>query len=169
MLLLICLLVVVPAVPVSTVLTGVVVRIIDGDTLDLLTPSNNAIRVRLYGIDCPERTQDHYQQARQALSELVYKKRVTIQPRGYDRNRRLIGSVFRNKRHINLVMIQRGFAWHFKKYSSETDFAEAEKAARIARLGLWSNKNPVASWDFRAAKKRPATKSSAGHSLSRVY
>lgn len=129
--------------------TGIVVKIIDGDTFDLLTAEKNTVRVRMSGIDCPERKQEFYKVAKDALARYIFKKHVSLVITGRDRNKRTIAVVFCNKKNINLVMIQSGFAWHYKKYSDDTRFAKAEKLARIAKRGLWKMNKPVAPWEFR--------------------
>lgn len=129
--------------------TGQVVKIIDGDTFDLLTPQKKLLRIRMNGIDCPERKQDFYQAAKNALSAYIFRKEVRLVITGRDRNKRNIATVFRNNQDINLAMIRNGYAWHYKKYSSDTAYAKAELQARSERKGLWSRKDAQAPWDFR--------------------
>jgi micrococcal nuclease len=129
--------------------TGTVVKIIDGDTFDLLTKEKNTIRVRMNGIDCPERKQDFYKVSKDALADYIFKKEVRLVITGRDRNKRTIAIVFCNGENINLAMIRNGYAWHYKKYSADTNFAKAEKQARIDKKGLWQMSNPVPPWKFR--------------------
>lgn len=133
----------------STCITGTVVKIIDGDTFDLLTKNKNTIRVRMNGIDCPERKQDFYKVAKDALAGYIFKKEVKLVTTGRDRNKRTIAIVYYNEKNINLAMIKNGYAWHYKKYSSDTSFAKAENKARINKKGLWKLNKPVAPWEFR--------------------
>jgi endonuclease YncB( thermonuclease family) len=132
---------------------GKAIKIVDGDTFDLLTKEQKVLRIRMNGIDCPERRQDFYQSARNALSNYIFNKEVILITHGRDRNKRIIATVFCNGENINLAMIRDGYAWHYKKYSTDTSFARAEKQARLNKKGLWSSSNPVAPWQFR--KKRP--------------
>ena len=69
---------------------GSVVKIVDGDTFDLLTAGKTTLRVRMYGIDCPEKKQDFYQSAKNALAVYIFKKNVQLKITGHDRNRRAI-------------------------------------------------------------------------------
>lgn len=131
------------------VLSGKVTRIIDGDTFDLLTASKTTVRVRMRGIDCPERKQDFYQAAKNALALYIFQKEVKIVSSHRDRNRRLIATVFSGGRNINLAMVKEGYAWHYRKYSNDRDLAAAESQARAAAKGLWSGKNVIAPWRFR--------------------
>lgn len=138
-----------PITTISVKQTGRAVKIIDGDTFDLLTKEKKILRIRLYGIDCPERKQDFYQSAKKALAGYIFNKEVEVSITGRDRNRRMIGMVFCNAQNINLAMIKDGYAWHYKKYSADTAFAKAEKQARAERKGLWSKSNAIAPWEFR--------------------
>lgn len=133
--------------------TGTVIRIVDGDTFDLLTTDKKVMRIRMYGIDCPERKQDFYQAAKNALSRYIFKKEILVKITGYDRNRRSIAIIYCNGQNINLVMIKNGFAWHFSKYLPDINFAQAEKQARMAKAGLWKNPGPVAPWEFRKRRQ----------------
>jgi len=128
---------------------GTVVKIIDGDTFDLLTKAKSTIRIRMNGIDCPERRQDFYKVAKDALAGYIFKKEVRLINTGRDRNKRTIAIVFCNEENINLTMIRNGYAWHYKKYSVDTSLAKAEKQARIRKKGLWKMNNPVPPWEFR--------------------
>ena len=132
--------------------SGKVIKIIDGDTFDMLTRENKTVRIRMNGIDCPERKQDYYQVAKDALGNLIFQKNVELQVTGRDRNKRLIAIVFCDRQNINLAMISHGYAWHYKKYSSDSSFAKAELEARKKRLGLWKMNKPVAPWEFRTKK-----------------
>lgn len=114
------------------------------------------------GIDCPERRQDHYQAAKNALAGYIFRKKVIIRSSGRDRNRRILATVFTDSRNINALMVTNGYAWHYKKYSADAVLAAAEVNARAARKGLWKSGNPVPPWEFRASRsgknKRPATR-----------
>lgn len=134
-------------------LTGKVIHIVDGDTFDLLTKDTVKIRIRLNGIDCPERKQDYYQVCKDALSKYIIGKNVTLITHGRDRWRRVIADVYVNKQYINLKMVENGYAWHFKKYSKDKNLAKAEENAKIKKLGIWKMKNPEAPWNHRKPDK----------------
>lgn len=134
-------------------LTGKVIKIVDGDTFDMLTDNQTTIRIRMNGIDCPERKQDYYQVCKDALGEYIFGKDVSIIMHGTDRYKRTIALVYIGNEDINLKMITNGYAWHYKKYSSDINMANAESGARSRKVGLWAMKYPVAPWDFRMQKK----------------
>jgi micrococcal nuclease len=134
------------------IITGKVIKIIDGDTFDLLLKANTTIRVRMNGIDCPEKKQPYFKNAKQALAINIFGKTISIVSKSKDKYKRTLADVYFNKEHINLKMVANGFAWHYKKYSSNIILAKAELNARTKKIGLWSFPNPIAPWDFRKIK-----------------
>jgi endonuclease YncB( thermonuclease family) len=138
---------------------GRIVGVVDGDTVDLLTPTHELLRVRLSGIDAPERRQPFSDVAKKLLSGLVFDRHVVVTYRKRDRNGRLIGKVLVAGRDANLRLVQEGLAWHYKKYEREQPaedskaYAAAESAAQTRRLGLWADRQPVPPWDFRTARR----------------
>ncbi len=138
--------------PPSYTLKGKAVRIIDGDTFDLLV-DKTTYRIRLAGIDAPEKGQDFGTAAKQLLGTLCAGELLTVVVTDTDRNKRKIAEVYTAKKvWINKEMIAKGMAWHFKKYSTNKELAAAEEQARKQKAGLWSLKNPIAPWEWR--KKR---------------
>jgi endonuclease YncB( thermonuclease family) len=128
---------------------GKVVGVLDGDTISVMR-NGRSVRVRLEGIDCPERGQDFSQRAKQFTSDKTFGNDATILVRDIDRYGRLVARVHVNGEDISLSLVQVGLAWHYTKYSSDPALAAAEKAARAARLGLWSHSNAVPPWEFRS-------------------
>jgi micrococcal nuclease len=100
-------------------LTGKVVSIADGDTLTVLTPEKQQIKVRLSGIDTPERKQAFGTQAKQALSSKVFSKTIRVRDNGKDRYGRTLGDLYLGERWINLELVSEGCAWHYKAYSKD--------------------------------------------------
>jgi endonuclease YncB( thermonuclease family) len=128
--------------------------VIDGDTYDLLLSSNNTERIRLAGIDCPERTQDFYQVAKNRLGEICLNKTVKVRYKTRDRNGRIVGDTYlEDGTWVNEQLIREGLAWHFLRYSQDSTLAAAEVSARAAKKNIWSMPNPVAPWDFRSAQR----------------
>jgi micrococcal nuclease len=113
-------------------LTGKVVSIADGDTLTILTADKQQIKVRLSGIDTPERKQAFGTQAKQALSSKVFSKTIRVQDNGKDRYGRTLGDIYLGERWINLEMVAEGYAWHYKAYSKDKRLGDAEGTARGA-------------------------------------
>ena len=126
-----------------------VVGIKDGDTFKVLY-NNSEITIRLNHIDCPEKNQPYGKNAKWKASDLCFGKIVKIVSNGKkDRYKRLIAEVYFNNININKELVKNGLAWHFKKYSSDNDYAKLEIQARKLKVGLWQQSNPIAPWNWR--------------------
>lgn len=142
----------------AELLVGKVVGVSDGDTITLLDAKNQQYKVRLSGIDAPEKTQPFGQASKKSLSELIFNKDVEISWDKRDRYQRILGKVLLNGQDICLVQIKRGMAWHYKKYQRDQtaddrlSYAQAETQARAIRIGLWIDDSPVQPSDFRHKK-----------------
>ncbi len=136
-------------------ISGKVVAITDGDTITILDANKQQHKIRLAGIDAPERGQAFGQAAKRKLSELVFNRQVTVEFTKRDRWKRIVGLVSLDGRDINEAMIRAGFAWFFKRYERELDagrrqsYARAEAVAREGKRGLWNDPGAVAPWDYR--------------------
>jgi micrococcal nuclease len=131
-------------------LTGKVVGIADGDTFTLLTDEKEQIRVRLHGIDCPEKDQDFGQVAKKYLSDLIYNKTVSVNKMDIDRYGRTIGLVTLSGAVVNVKLLEAGLAWHYKRYDNNKEWAALEAKARELKIGLWSKPDAVAPWAYRS-------------------
>lgn len=127
-----------------------IIGIKDGDTFVLLMDGREQV-VRLAHIDCPEKNQPFGNKAKQFASSLCFGKQVTlIHHNKYDRNRRLIAEIILpGGRNVNKEMVKNGLAWHFKKFSTSSEYAQLEMEARTHKAGLWSDPDPVAPWSWR--------------------
>lgn len=129
-----------------------VVGVADGDTISVLDGTTQ-VKVRLNGIDCPERRQAFGARAKQLTSQLVFGKTVTVRPFGKDRYGRVLGEVvLADGRELSRELVAAGMAWHYTRYSKDETLARLERLAREGRVGLWSEARPVAPWEFRAAR-----------------
>lgn len=138
------------------VLVGTVTKIVDGDTIDVKLTSG-PIRVRLHGVDTPERGQPWGKESTAALTALVMGKEVEVEPFEQDRYERMIGIVYRDDLNVNLELVKRGHAWAYRQYMRKQDSALCinEAGARTAKRGLWalSKEECVAPWEWRRKKK----------------
>ncbi len=134
------------------------VGVIDGDTIEVLR-DGKAQRIRLDGIDCPEKGDDFSNKAKQFTSSLVFGKVVEVRGKEYDRYNRLVARVLVDGQDISVALAQAGLAWHYTKYSSDPVLARAENVARSAEIGVWSLPNPAPPWELRA--QRAGTQSAA--------
>jgi endonuclease YncB( thermonuclease family) len=135
--------------------SGRCVAVLDGDSVRVLA-SRETIEVRLEGIDAPEHRQAFAERAKEALSDLVYGKHVEVRAEGRDDFGRVLGRVFVGGLDVNLEMVRRGLAWHYKRYSTDRALADAEATARARRAGLWVDAEPVPPWLYRRGPHAPA-------------
>lgn len=146
---------------------GKVVAIKDGDTIEILI-NNTPVRVRLFGIDCPEKAQAYGSRAREYTSQLAFGKIVRLKEHGKDRYGRIIGEVFLpDGRSLNEEILKAGYAWVYRQYTRDMELVEYENKARQAKLGLWNDPSPTAPWEFRRNGGRK-NESSKGSSYSRA-
>ena len=129
---------------------GRVVGVADGDTISVMH-AGRAVRVRLHGIDAPEKGQAFSNRAKQFVSDLVFGKEVNIRDRGLDRYGRTIGEVFLlDGRNVNHEIVRAGLAWWFRRYApNDSELEKLEAEARKARRGLWADRDPMPPWEWR--------------------
>lgn len=133
-------------------LTGTVVGVHDGDTLTVKSGGRTR-RIRLACIDAPELGQSFGSRAKQKLSDLVIRRTVRVDVVDEDDYGRLVGRVFTDDGDANLAMVRDGFAWHYRYHCPrDTGLAEAEKAARAERRGLWVDKDPIPPYRWRRSR-----------------
>jgi endonuclease YncB( thermonuclease family) len=129
-----------------------VTRVRDGDTIEVRR-TGETIRVRVFGIDCPEHGQPWSSRARQRTADLVGNRDVTIRVKDHDRYGRTVGEVIlADGRSLGVELVREGLAWDYHFYSKDPVLARLEAEARAARRGLWADPHPVAPWDFRHGK-----------------
>lgn len=134
---------------IAQTLTGKVISIKDGDTIEMLV-DNKPVKIRLRGIDCPEKKQPFGNNARQFTSDLCFGKIVKAEQLSKDRYKRIVAKIILPSGNLlNLQLLKAGLAWHYTKYDRSNDFASAEKEAKSQRRGIWSMKDPIAPWSWR--------------------
>ena len=126
-------------------------KVVDGDTIDVLTNDKQTIRIRLNGIDCPERGQPFGNNAAQSLKDSILGNVVKVVSHDQDKYGRTIGDIYHNGTLINLALVKAGLAWHYVKYApDDTALREAEQQARRLETGLWSGSHKIIPpWDWR--------------------
>ena len=143
-----------PAIPpdVANVDTVKVIGIVDGDTIDILV-NQAPLRLRLSGIDTPEKGQPFGNNAKDDLSQLIGGKQVRYVVRDTDRYGRSIADVYLGNLNVNRWLVEQGLAWHYVAYSNDPALDAAEAAAKAAKRGLWSDPRRVAPWNWRKLSK----------------
>ena len=135
-----------------------VVKVSDGDTVHVLDQAREKHKIRLGGIDAPEKKQAFGKQSTKNLARYVAGKNVEVEYSKHDRYKRIIGKLILDGQDINLQQVKDGYAWHYKYYQKDQIaqdrvlYAEAENRARANKIGLWSAlARPP--WEFRRKRK----------------
>lgn len=146
-------------VALAETIVGRVVGVADGDTITVLDSTKTQYKIRLSGIDAPEKKQAFGTVSKKSLSDLVYDKEVHVEWHKQDRYGRIVGKVSMNGVDANLEQIKRGMSWFYKKYQNELvlddrlAYLHAQEAAEKNKTGLWTDNEPIAPWDFRKQRK----------------
>jgi endonuclease YncB( thermonuclease family) len=137
----------------SETYVGTVERVVDGDTIAFLTSDFERVRVRLYGIDAPERNQAGGAASSAALKAMIEGRTVTVEVLDVDRYSRLVGLIHLDGRLVNLAMVAKGQAWVYDRYCRVKkvcrEMTRAQDIARSGRAGLWADPHPIPPWDHR--------------------
>ena len=144
----------------DSVVRGRCVGCHDGDSLTLLTPQHSQIKVRLAFLDAPELGQPFGYRAKQAMSNLVFGKKIVVRLHTIDQYGRLVAVVFVDGLDVGLQMLRQGLAWRYARYRPEAtadiqaSYRQAETEAREQRRGLWSDPGPIEPWLYRRAARQ---------------
>ena len=146
--------------------TAKVLRVVDGDTVHVEDEAGKKFKVRLTGIDSPQKNQSYGLASTYHLRELLLNKVVFLKskprkgmPYSVDRYKRVLAKIILDGRDVNLSQVLSGYAWHFKRYQKQQTpkdrqlYSQAEIDAKKNELGLWGEKNPIAPWKWRKIKK----------------
>ena len=134
----------------STEIAGLVFRVSDGDTLTLRDARGSEWRIRLHGIDSPEKGQDFGRKAGAELARLVKDRNVRVEVLDKDKFGRMVGRVYLGDMDVNREMVRLGCAWHYRAFApDDRELAAAEAEARREKRCIWSRPNPTPPWLFR--------------------
>jgi endonuclease YncB( thermonuclease family) len=133
----------------SSACSGKCVGIPDGDTITVLQDGKEQIRIRLCGINCPEKGLAFATKAKQFTSGLVFGKIIEIKHTDTDWYGRTVAWVYVGSRCVNEELLKAGLAWHYKRYSKDRNLAAFEKKARQRKIGLWRDPHHVPLWVWR--------------------
>lgn len=142
-----------PSISIGSILTGKCAYVQDGDSLKFI-PDGKAeeVRVRLYGIDAPEKGQEFSNQSREQLRKLTLKKNIRVEVQDTDRYGRYIAKVYVGCTYVNQEMLRAGLAWYYGHHADsikDADLQKAQKSARKTSKGLWGNPDAVNPRQFR--------------------
>jgi endonuclease YncB( thermonuclease family) len=139
----------------AEVLYGRVVSVADGDSITILDAHNLQHKIRLAGIDAPEKAQPYGEVSRESLAEMVAGKDVVVETTKKDRYGRAVGKVLVDGQDANLMQLERGLAWFYREYQNELSpderiaYEAAELSAQSLGNGLWHDFEPIAPWTWR--------------------
>lgn len=142
----------------ANIIHGRVVGVFDGDSVTVIDSKKTQFKIRLAGIDAPEKAQAYGQKAKESLSDLVFGKQVDVEWSKQDRYGRTVGKIMLGGVDINLEQIKRGMAWHYKEYENEQSledrvaYAQSELQAQDKKMGLWRDPAPIQPEVFRQKK-----------------
>jgi endonuclease YncB( thermonuclease family) len=132
-----------------------VLRVVDGDTLRVIRREGGTLKVRLYGIDCPEKAQRYGKEARRLTVKLVYGRVVSVERRGKYPYGGIVGRVsLPSGKFLSRALVREGACWWYKQYATKDEtLKKLEAEARSARRGLWANPEPVPPWKWRKQRR----------------
>ncbi len=136
--------------------TGKVVHVADGDTITVMRGTER-VKVRLYGIDTPEKTQWYGQNAKSFTSAQVFGKMVEVQEIDVDRYGRVVGLVSVGDLVLNRHLVAYGYAWVYHQYCKKpfcSQWSDVEAEAKKEKRGLWKNPNAMPPWEYRRSGKK---------------
>ena len=135
--------------------TALVVSVKDGDTIEVLS-NGRATRIRLHGIDCPEKRQAYGSRAKLATAVLTFGQTVTIHPYEKDKYGRTVADVtLPDETNVNQLLVKDGWCWWYRKYAPADPVLEAlETEARQTKRGLWNDPHPTPPWIYRKLKQK---------------
>jgi endonuclease YncB( thermonuclease family) len=138
----------------AQMLNGKVVKIADGDTFTLLVNGKEQVKIRIDGIDAPEKGQAYGNRAKEYLSGMIWGEVITVQVKKKDRYGRSIGRVSTSTiKDVGIEMIKAGYAWQYRDYNNDLSYTTAENRARKNMKGLWQDKNPIRPQVFRKIRR----------------
>jgi micrococcal nuclease len=136
-------------------LKGRIIGVSDGDSVSLLDEKNVVFKIRLNGIDAPEKKQDFGNASKNFIGDLIYDKFVWVRTNGLDRYGRTIGTIYLNEnmigKSVNEMSLENGMSWHYKKYDKNILWSNIELKAKEDKVGLWKLPNPIPPWSFRGS------------------
>ena len=156
--LLLCLALSTPAAAATEQFAARVISVADGDSITVLTQDKQQVRIRLYGIDCPEKGQAFGSRATHATSDAAFGKNVTVQPVDTDRYGRTVAVVLMpDGKSLNEQLVRDGLAWVYRQHCKHEEICgrlkDLEQAATADKLGLWADKKPAPPWEWRQRRK----------------
>ena len=160
----VCLILVLSSLVRADTFEGKVIKITDGDTVHVLDENHHKEKIRLAGIDAPERKQAFGKKSKQLLASMIGNEFVKVEYSKRDRYGRIVGKIMYQGQDMNLEMIRAGLAWHYKKYKKEQTkldrnlYAAADSFSKANGIGLFNDKKAISPWEFRKLRRNKRKK-----------
>lgn len=138
----------------AEIIAGKVIKVADGDTVTIVSNSKQ-YKIRLAGIDTPEKTQPYFSQAKQFTSSQVFNKQVKADVRDKDRYGRYVADVYYGDKWLNLELVKVGAAHVYERYTNDPHLFNAQAVAKNNKKGIWSlpASQQTPPWEFRRNKR----------------
>lgn len=136
---------------------GMVIRVVDGDTIHVRDTAGDRKKIRLWGIDAPEIRQKNGALSGRFLAARIGGEPIHIQIVDTDRYGRLVANVYdQDGVYLNEQMVQLGLAWVYPQYVNKTvaHWFDLQEAARRQGIGLWKEDGPTPPWVYRKTSKK---------------
>ena len=134
-------------------LFGKSIKVDDGDTFIFLDKNNRQIKIRIEGIDAPEKGMPYARKSKEYLAGLLLNQDLVVVGKSYDQYKRMVAQISVGKQDVSAAMIASGYAWHYKKFNQEKKLSDLELKAKSQRLGLWQENSPMPPWKVRAYRR----------------
>lgn len=138
----------------SQVFAAEVIAVLDGDTL-LVSRGGKPVKLRLSGIDAPEKAQPYGTASQKSLAELVMRKQVQVESRAVDDYGRIVAVVSIAGLDVNREQVRRGLAWEYSRFHSDRGLVALQREAQLARRGLWADADSIEPSQWR--KQHPSS------------
>ncbi|MBL6449753.1 thermonuclease family protein [Fulvivirga sp. 29W222] len=137
--------------------SGKVIRVIDGNTIELLNPDKEVVKIMLSEVDCPEPGQEYAEEAKKFTEKLVLRKRVVVEMKGKDRWGNKLGQVvLNNGKLLHHELLKSGLAW--AREEDNLSLLSMQQAAKESKNGLWGHDDPTPPWVYRRQQTMMAPK-----------
>jgi micrococcal nuclease len=132
----------------NEVISGKVVTVIDGNTLEVTTTENETYKILLFGIDSPELGQEYGEKAKRFLEKLILEKNISVEIKGKDRLGNRLGTILIDSKDLRIELLEEGLAWTAERQPLE-DLETVKEKARVKKKGLWKETEPTPPWIYR--------------------
>ena len=138
---------------------GKIVHVSDGDTADFRTEKGEEMRLRIYGVDAPENSQEFGAEARRYVISRILNQNVVVVVGNEDQYGRKVSTIYLDGSNFSLELLRGGYVWHYVAYCDDPEYSSAQKEAQRESKGLWKagqdgGYEPTPPWQYRKEHPR---------------